>query len=79
MLQCFTRDMAVALQGPQPLPIENVAVGIEAHEHDFKPVEWDKARFGPDVTDFDDTHATFKTLERCACGAERIRSVRALF
>lgn len=75
----ITPDVAQALAGPQPLPIETISPGTDSHEHGFKEVAWDSARFGPSVTDFEGAHATFKTLERCACGAERITSVRALY
>src|SRR3989338_9703 len=63
-----------------------VTDGNLLHKHQFERVPWNRERFGPDVTDFGpepgttDTPlmATYKDLFRCSCGAELIRSTRAL-
>ena len=65
---------------------EVISEGDPDHRHDFQSAEWDQARLGPPVTDFDKDHglalefpkATYKRLYRCSCGREIVQSERAL-
>ncbi len=60
--------------------------GDTLHEHRFEEVPCDRDRFGPSTTDFDKDYGTalefpmctYKTLLRCACGEERVHSIRSL-
>ena len=59
--------------------------GDLAHPHQFQEVTWDP-QHGEMLMDLEEkdalffkaTTATFRDLERCSCGAERIKSKRAL-
>lgn len=71
---------------PRDLGFKIVAPGDPEHGHSFRLVAWDCERFGSDFCDPDSDPggpiafpmATFKSLLRCQCGAEVIRSTRAL-
>ena len=71
---------------PRDFPGQVVSEGDPNHPHHFERVEWDRARLGADVTNFDEDHGTtlefpmamYKDLYRCSCGREIVRSVRAL-
>jgi|SRR3989344_1744352 len=71
----------------EPLPdlviFEGDATRHHKGEHKGRAVTWDQNRLGPSVTDFDKSSSefpkcTYKTLYRCPCGSELVRSVRAL-
>jgi len=72
---------------PRDLGLIIVTQGDQSCSHEFEEVKWDRERFGPDVVDMDPDpggaiafpKATYKYLFRCKkCGAEVIKSVRAL-
>ena len=71
---------------PRDLSLEVVTEGNPVHSHRLVKVLWQREHFGPDVIDLDPDpgtriafpKATYKYLLRCQCGAEAIRSVRAL-
>lgn len=72
---------------PRDLGLEVVTIGDQSHQHRFRRVSWDRERFGSDCTDSDldrpdglvaFSMATYKDLLRCGCGAEAVKSVRAL-
>lgn len=71
---------------PVGLPSQVTCAGEVTHAHSFERVPWDAERLGPDTTDFDEDHGTpiefpmctSKTLYRCACGEEMVRSNRGL-
>lgn len=75
-LPLFTRDLG----------LEVVKGGNPSHQHQFAMVSWDDERFGSNFVDPDPDPggriafpmATYKELLRCSCGAEAIKSVRAL-
>lgn len=71
---------------PRDLGLEIVTPGNPAHDHSFARVPWDRERLGSDFCDPDPDPggpiafpmATYKDLFRCQCGAEGVKSVRAL-
>jgi hypothetical protein len=71
---------------PRDLGLEVVTTGDPDHAHSWQEVPWDRNRFGSSFTDPDPDPGTpiafpmttFKDLFRCNCGAEAIKSVRAL-
>ena len=73
---------------PRDLGLEIVTPGnpAPAHNHSFAQVPWDSERLGSDFCDPDldpggpiaFPMATYKSLFLCRCGAEGVRSVRAL-
>lgn len=83
-------DVALVCEFEQHLPrdlgLEVVTVGDQSHQHQFVKMPWNRERFGSDFTDPDPDPgtpiafpmATYKDLLRCNCGAEAIKSVRAL-
>lgn len=68
------------------LGLEIVTSGNSTHDHSFVLVPWNRERFGSDFCNPDPDPggpiafpmATYKDLFRCQCGAEGIKSVRAL-
>lgn len=79
----LVKGMGIA---PRDLGLAVVTVGDQSHQHQFVMVPWDSERFGSDFTDPDPDPggpmafpmATYKDLFRCQCGAEGIKTVRAL-
>lgn len=71
---------------PRNLGLKVVTAGNPIHAHSWQEAPWDYNRFGPSFTDPDPDPgtpiafpmATSKDLFRCQCGAEGIKSVRAL-
>jgi len=71
---------------PRDLGLEIVTTGDPTHGHSFVPVPWDRERFGSYFCDPDPDPgtpiafpmATYKDLLRCQCGAEGVKSTRAL-
>ncbi len=64
---------------------EVITIGDPNHKHKHLEADWDKERFGSDLTNMDDDPGgmafpcgTYKDLWRCVCGREVIRSERAL-
>lgn len=74
--QCYPRDLG----------LEVITPGNTNHNHSFRQVPWDRERFGYHLTDRDPDPGTpiafpmgtWKELLRCTCGAEAIKSTRAL-
>ena len=69
---------------PVKLGEDIMAVGSPKCAHRYQEVPWDSDRLGPGVVGFDDPKvvmgmATFKTLMRCSCGAEKVERKRALY
>ncbi|OGZ70769.1 MAG: hypothetical protein A3F47_00020 [Candidatus Staskawiczbacteria bacterium RIFCSPHIGHO2_12_FULL_38_11] len=68
------------------LGFEIITSGDPAHNHSFAQVPWDRERLGSDFCDPDPDRgvpiafpmATYKDLFRCQCGAEGVKSVRAI-
>lgn len=73
---------------PTDLGLEIVTKGGLSlwHIHFFEEISWDKGRFGSSVVNPDPDpgtsvafpRITYKYLMRCKCGAEGIKSLRAL-
>lgn len=65
---------------------EIISEGDPKHPHKFEEAQWNDARLGPSVVDFDRDYGTvlefpmvtLKYLSRCSCGREIVTSVRAL-
>lgn len=63
-----------------PIRVEVINAGTPEHHHKLYDLEWDKQKFGPDVTDFGGHTATFKWRLGCKnCPYEVITSERALY
>lgn len=58
--------------------MENTQIVVEErHEHKFREVPWNQ-KYGPQMTEVTEHHATYRALLVCSCGQISVNAIRHL-